>query len=166
MLNSGATCGVTSLAAADDIQEQRLRRGEPQAPSIPSSEKVFKLGDGHSEPASATIHQPVTAGLLKGQTLDLHLIDKKGNDTLPLFPISEMRKRKMVIDYENDSVCFKDHPSKWHKLPTTKKGLLLLPLTEEAVDRFSEDIHHAFSSTCSSTHSPPSSSSSSGHNPE
>ena len=62
-----------------------------------------------------------------------------GNDTLTLRPISDMRKHRMVVDYEANSVSFKDKPDVWHKLPTTKKGLLLMPLTEEAVERFREE---------------------------
>ena len=30
---------------------------------------------------------------------------------------------------------FKDKPDVWHKLPVTNKGLLLIPLTQEACDR-------------------------------
>ena len=44
----------------------------------------------------------------------------------------------MVIDFESDKVQFKDNPGVWHKLPTTndsEQRLLMLPLTEEAVER-------------------------------
>ena len=89
----------------------------------------------------------MTAGLLKGKTLDLHCIDKKGDDTLTLLPISDLRRHRMVVDYEANSVLFKDRPDAWHRLPTSKKGLLLLPLTEEAVERFKEDqINAAYDS--------------------
>ena len=140
-MDSGATAGVISLSAADDIQQQRLRQGEPHEPTVSESTKTFRLGDGHAEKASVTIRQPVTAGLLQGQTLDLHCIDKKGNDTLPLFPISEMRRLGMIVDFEQSSISFKSQPGKWHKMPTTSKGLMLIPLTKEAVEKFQEDAN-------------------------
>ena len=41
----------------------------------------------------------------------------------------------MVIDYEEGKVMFTDNPDVWHELPTTKKGLMMVPLTKEACDR-------------------------------
>ena len=41
----------------------------------------------------------------------------------------------MVADYEENKVLFKDNPTEWHKLPTTEKGLMMIPLTKEACDR-------------------------------
>ncbi len=35
---------------------------------------------------------------------------------------------------------FKDTPDEWHTLPTTKKGLMMIPLTKEACDRQSTSI--------------------------
>ena len=141
IMDSGATAGVVSLSAADDIQEQRLRQGEPHESTVTESTKIFRLGDGHAEKASVTISQPVTAGLLKGQTLDLHCIDKRGNDTLPLFPISEMKRLGMVVDFEQSSISFKSQPGKWHKMPTTPKGLMLIPITKEAVEQFQDQAN-------------------------
>ena len=42
----------------------------------------------------------------------------------------------MVVDYEDNQVMFKDNPDVWHQLPVTKKGLLMIPLTKEACDRY------------------------------
>ena len=64
--------------------------------SVDLSDKVFKLGDGHAEKASLNITQPVTAGILRGKTRDLHCIDKGGNDTLTLFPISYPGSRRSL----------------------------------------------------------------------
>ena len=65
----------------------------------------------------------------------MHLIDRKGNDTCPLLSIHDMRILRMVVDYEDDKVMFKDNPDVWHELPTTKKGLMMVPLTKEACER-------------------------------
>ena len=90
--------------------------------------------------------QPITARILKGQQIDFHLIDKKGNETLPLYPISEMRKTRMVGDYEDNKVMFKNQPDVWHELPTTggDRGLMLIPLTQEAVKKYTPDWYRAF----------------------
>ena len=66
----------------------------------------------------------------------MHLIDKEGNDTCPLLSINDLRRLRMVIDYEEGKVMFKDSPDVWHKLPTTKKGLMMIPLTKEACERY------------------------------
>ena len=56
---------------------------------------------------------------------------------MPLYPIIEMRRNKMVVDYAENKVMFKDKPNVWHKLPTTdgERGLVLLPLTQEAAEK-------------------------------
>ena len=42
---------------------------------------------------------------------------------------------RVVIDYEASSISFKDDPRRWYKLPTTDRGLMLIPLTKEACHR-------------------------------
>ena len=39
---------------------------------------------------------------------------------------------------------FKDKPGEWHELLTTggERGLMLIPLTQEAVDRYSPQTYH------------------------
>ena len=49
-----------------------------------------------------------------------------------------MRRLGMVVDFEESSVSFKNKPNEWHKLPTTSKGLMLIPLTKEAVDKYQD----------------------------
>ena len=59
-----------------------------------------------------------------------------------------MRKNRMVVHYENNKVMIKDHPDVWHELPTTAegdKGLMLIPITEEAVRKYSVGTNHALS---------------------
>jgi len=136
ILDSGATCGVSSLVAADAIQEQRLRYNEAGIPSVAKSDKRFRFGDGGGHEATLSFTQPITAGILKGEHVDFHLIDKEGNETKPLLPISEMRRHKMVVDFELNKINFKTQPGVWHTMPTTNRGLLLVPLTQEAVDRY------------------------------
>ncbi len=55
-----------------------------------------------------------------------------GNETSPLFRINNKRRHRMVVDYEENVVMFKDKLDVWYTLPVTKKGLLMIPLTEEA----------------------------------
>ena len=81
------------------------------------------------------VEQPITSGLLKGKSISMHLIDREGNETSPLFSSNDMRRNRMVVDYEENKVMFKDNPEVWHTLPTTKKGLMMIPLTKEACDR-------------------------------
>ena len=50
----------------------------------------------------------------------------------------------MVIDYEANKVMFKDKPDVWHSLPSTSEdnGLMLIPLTQEAVEKYASDAYH------------------------
>ena len=72
----------------------------------------------------------------------MHLIDREGNDTSSLYSIYDMRRNRMVVDYETNRVTFKDNPEVWPTLPTTKKGLMMIPLTKEACDRHSSQIQY------------------------
>ena len=146
ILDSGATTGVTSLDAVDAVQQQRLSSGEPGQPTLSTSDRRFRFGDGSSDSAGMKVTQPVTSGILKGQKIDFHLIDKPGNETLPLYPISEMRRVRMVVDYEENKVMFKDNPDVWHELPKTggDRGLMIIPLTKEAVENYSPEWHKAY----------------------
>ena len=72
---------------------------------------------------------------MAGKTANMHLIDKAGNDTCPLLSINDLRRLRMVVDYEEDKVMFKGNPNVWHELPATKKGLMMIPLTKGACER-------------------------------
>ena len=104
--------------------------------SAASGMQKFVMADGHHSNPSCNIRQPVTAGIISGETLDLHCMDNPGNKTLPLFPISEMRRLGMIVRYSTSEISFENNPGVWHKMPTSSKGLMLIPLTEEAVERY------------------------------
>ena len=65
----------------------------------------------------------------------MHLINQGGNETGPLLSVDEQRRLRMMVDYEDNKICFKDKTDEWYTLPATAKGLLLIPLTKEACDR-------------------------------
>ena len=135
ILDSGATVMCSSTVAAEEIQMQRRRQNEPGDPSVRSSDRCFRFADGSTSEVQNMVEQPITAGLLQGKTIRMHLIDCHGNETSPLFSIDDQRRYRMVVDYEENKVMFKDKPDTWHTLPTTKKGLMMIPLTKEACER-------------------------------
>ena len=114
---------------------QRINRSEPGQPTVSQSDRRFRFADGRVDEAQKVVEQPITSGLLAGKSVTMHLIDKTGNDTCPLLSIHDMRRLRMVVDYEEGKVMFKDNPDVWHALPTTRKGLMMIPLTEEACER-------------------------------
>ena len=121
ILDSGATLMCSSTVVAEEIQEQRLRHNEPGEPSVQDSDRRFRFVDGRTDGAAKMVDLLVTAGLLEGQTITMHFIDRVGNDTSPLFSIDDQRRVRMVVDYEDNIVMFKDKLGIWHKLPTTEK---------------------------------------------
>ena len=98
-------------------------------------DRCFRFADGRTDEAQKKVVQPITSGLLKGKSISMHLIDRDGNETSPLFSIDDKRRHRMVVDFEENKVMFKDNPEEWHTLPTTKEGLLMIPLTQEACER-------------------------------
>ena len=127
ILDSGATVMCSSTVAAEEIQLQRINQSEPGLPTVSASDRRFRFADGRVDEAQQVVEQPITSGLLAGKTLQMHLIDRAGNDTCPLLSINDLRRLRMVVDYEDGTVMFKDAPGVWHKLPTTKKGLMMIP---------------------------------------
>ena len=111
ILDSGATVMCSSTLAAEEIQLQRLRQNEPGQPKVQESDRCFRFADGRTDAAQNMVKQPITAGLLTGKSISMHLIDKQGNDTSPLFSIDDQRRHRMVVDYEENKIMFKDRPS-------------------------------------------------------
>ena len=138
-MDSGATINCSSTTAAEEIQTQRLNHQEPGLPVISQSDRRFRFADGRVDEAQKVVEQPVTSGILAGISLEMQLIDRAGNDTCPLLSINDMRQLRMVVDYEDSKIMFKDEPTVWHTLPTTKKGLMMVPLTKEACERHRMD---------------------------
>merc|ERR1712242_45136 len=149
VLDAGATIMCSSTVAAEEIQQQRLNREEPGMPTVTDSDRRFRFADGRVDAAQKVVEQPITSGLLAGKTIKMHLIDRAGNDTCPLLSIHDMRILRMATDHEDNKVMFKDNPDVWRGLPTTKKGLMMIPLTQEACER------HNKKSSSSSTPPPP-----------
>ena len=114
---------------------QRLNWSEPGLPTISTSDRRFRFADGSTDEAQTVVEQPITVGLLTGKYLSMHLIDKTGNDTCPLLSLNDLRRLRMVVDYEEGHIRCKDNPDVWHQLPTTKTGLMMIPLTKEACNR-------------------------------
>ena len=88
------------------------------------------------------VEQPITSGLRAGNPIKMHLIDRAGNATSPLFSIDMMRRLRMVVDYAETTSYSKANPplpGTWHGLPVTKKGLMLISLTKGACEHM---IHH------------------------
>ena len=110
IIDSGATAMCSSTAAAEEIQTQPLNQSEPGLPTVSTSDRQFKFADGRVDEAQKAIQQPITSGLLAGESVTMHLIDEAGNDTCPLLSITELRRLRMVIDYEEGKVMFKDKP--------------------------------------------------------
>ena len=126
---------MSSLKAADDIQLHRIERNERGGPTtITKSTKAFAFANGGRSGATYVAKQPITSGLLNGETIDFHLIDLAGNRTAPLLSIKEMSRLRMIVDFEEGSICFKSQPNKWFVLPKTPTGLLLLPVTQHTIE--------------------------------
>ena len=100
VMDSGATVMCSSTLAAEEIQMQRINREELGTPTVRDSDRRFRLADGRFNDSNKMVEQPITAALLSGKTVNMHLIDRTGNDTSPLFSIDETRRLRMAVDYE------------------------------------------------------------------
>ena len=148
VLDSGATVMCSSTIVGEAIQQQRIDHSEPGEPKVSESDRRFKFADGRVDEAGKVAEQPVTSGLLAGKTLSMHLIDKEGNDTCPLLSINDLRRLRIVVDYEESKIMFKDSPDVWHNLPTTKNRLMMMPLTKEACESSVQQKHPSAKADC------------------
>ena len=130
----------SSTVAAKELQMQRLNQAEPGQPTVSKSDRRVRVADGRVAEAQNVVEQPITSGLLAGKSMAMHLIDKAGNDTCPPPSIIDLRRLRMVVDYEEGAVRFKDKPDIWHEHPTTKQGLMMIPLTKEARGRYNKTM--------------------------
>lgn len=135
ILDSGATITCSSMIAAEGLQMQRLNRKETGLPTVSDSDRRFRFADGRVDEAQTVVEQPITAGLLSGRTIKMHLIDRAGNDTCPLLSMHDLRTLRMVVDYEDGTNMFKDNPNVWHNYRLQKIVLMMIPLTKEACER-------------------------------
>ena len=79
---------------------------------------------------------PVDEGILAGRSVDFHVCNIDGDETLGLIGLPWLKANRVVIDYEHDTLRYKDDPSKtWHQMRTTGKGHMLMPLTRAAAER-------------------------------
>ena len=111
----------SSTIAAEEIQMQRINHSEPGTPTVSASDRRFRFADGRIDEAQTVVEQPITSGLLAGKTLSMHLIDNAGNDTCPLLSINDLRRLRMVIDYEEGTVMFKDSPTSGTNFPRQRR---------------------------------------------
>ena len=75
---------VSSFKAADDIQLHRIERNELGGPTtITKSTKTLAFANGGRSGATFVAKQPITCGLLSGESIDFHLIDLAGNRAAP-----------------------------------------------------------------------------------
>ena len=75
---------------------------------------------------------------MEGERIPFHVVHIEGNKAPALLGMDWLMKYKCVIDYHLGKISFKDDPNGkhiWYRLPRTEKGLLLMPLTQAAVDR-------------------------------
>ena len=118
---------------------QSINQSEPGQPTISQSDRRFRFADGRVDEAQKVVEQPITSGLLAGKSISMHLIDKAGNDTCPLLSSNDVRRLRMVVDYEEGEVMFKDNPDIWHDLPTTKKGLMMIPFGQGSMRKIQQN---------------------------
>jgi len=79
VIDHGVASGFSSVTAAEQIQVQQVCANEPSLPQIVNSYKSFKLADGNNTGTVSTVLQPITDGLLNGQTVELNLADAPDN---------------------------------------------------------------------------------------
>ena len=65
ILDSGATPMVSSVAAADTIQQQMVDNNEEGNITVSKSDKLFKFADGDHEAVTKKAEVQITNGLLK-----------------------------------------------------------------------------------------------------
>jgi hypothetical protein len=97
----------------------------------------FRFANGDRQESSCQINLRPIDGPCEGRELEFHVTRDAGeklNTTPPLVPINWARKHRVIVDYEKDQMVYKDNPTQIYKLPRNHCGLLMVPLTPQAVE--------------------------------
>ena len=137
VLDSGATSSFGSVSAADQQQQIRMESEHldyrPPRVDITTSNS-FRFGSGTSLKATSLAHLPIDNEALKTE-VPISLFMEQPRPTPLMLGIDFMRTHRMVIDYEDDLVIFKDKPDDVYQLRQSEKGLLMMPMCGQTMQK-------------------------------
>ena len=103
--------GCVSLNAMEQIQRDKLDNDEPDEMNIRPSDVRFKFGGGSAGEAIRQVDVETDEGPAAGRPVNLNVLNKGPDDNTPaLVGISRLKANRVMIDYENDRLCFNDDP--------------------------------------------------------
>jgi hypothetical protein len=136
VIDTGCSCSVSSLRAADFLQLDRIaEEGAFWSETVPSNKK-FGFANGLSHQCAYQVTQEFAHGILAGESLTLQILDQPGNSTAPLLSINDLAELGAVLDLANHTISIRGRPPV--KLPRSKTGLTIIPVTKSAVERWQE----------------------------
>ena len=83
--------------------------------------------------------QEFSFGLLAGEQISLQILDQPGNSTAPLLSIADLANLGAVMDLAEGTISIRGRAP--HKLPKTKTGLTLIPVTKKACERWKTEAN-------------------------
>jgi hypothetical protein len=108
------------------------------------AEKIrFRVANGDKQESTCQLNLRPVSGPGEGREFEFHIaaddpkkLDRgEYNSTPPLISVDWARKNRVEIDYEKDQMFYKDDPSKIYKLTRNHCGILMIPLTPQAVEK-------------------------------
>ena len=146
VIDCGATMSTTSVEAMEEVQEDMMEYGDIaevddysdpfKITEAQPSESKFSYANDATAKAGIEVGIPVHDGLLEVDRVNFHVVDIPGNTTPALLGMNWLKKNRCIIDFDKGRIMFKDDPDhRWHKLPQSDKGMLLMSLTRAAVAR-------------------------------
>ena len=72
--------------------------------------------------------------------MTFQILDQPGNSTAPLLSISDLASLGAILDLQRSTISIRGKPPV--RVPTTSTGLIIIPVTKDAVDRWSFTLKH------------------------
>ena len=147
MVDTGCSCSVSSMRAADLLQSDRSDEEGCYWSEVTPSDKRFGFANGHSHRCDFQVTQEFSHGLLAGEVITLQILDQPGNSTAPLLSISDVANLGGILDLKESTISIRGRAP--YRAPKTTTGLMIIPVTKSAVERWSHKMASEESSLAS-----------------
>ena len=125
VVDTGGSCSVSPLQAADLLQVDRLEEETYFYHEVIPPDKSFGFANGLSHRCVYQVAQGFSCGLLAGETSTLQMLDQPGNSTAPLLSIANLAALGAVLDLATPSISMRGRAPV--KVPRSDTGLIITP---------------------------------------
>ena len=110
VIDTGCSCSVSSLRAAELTQMDRIAEEGSAWNEILPADKTFGFANGQTHRCNFQVTQQFSHGLLAGEQVTLQILDQPGNSTAPLLSISDLASFGTIMDLAKGTISIRGRP--------------------------------------------------------